>query len=99
MANTVKVTLDELAPYIPIVDRIHGPAHPEFHEVRDIFNKLVEITDAAGEECPELKEEFAQLRKVTNNYEVPCDVCESFEEVYQKLEKLDKTYSGCPSRG
>ncbi len=49
MANTVKVTLDELAPYIPIVDRIHGPAHPEFHEVRDIFNKLVEITDAAGE--------------------------------------------------
>ena len=70
MANVVKVTLDELAPYIPIVDRIHGPAQIEFHELRDIFSKLVEKTDAAGEECPELKDEFDQLRQVTNNYQV-----------------------------
>ncbi|MDD4323945.1 MAG: iron-sulfur cluster repair di-iron protein, ric [Eubacteriales bacterium] len=99
MANTVKVTLDEIAPYVPVVDRVHGPTHPEFHEVRSIFDKLVEKTDAAGEGCPELSDEFAQLRKVTNNYEIPGDVCETFEEVYQTLERLDKTYSGCPSRG
>ncbi len=97
MANTVKLKLDEIASYVPIVDRVHGPIHPEFHEVRDIFNSLVAKTDAAGEDCPELKLEFAQLRKVTNNYKVPEDVCEAFEEVYQKLEQLDKLYTGCPS--
>ena len=38
MANTVKVTLDEIAPYIPIVDRIHGPAKKLMRPVRSVLN-------------------------------------------------------------
>ena len=41
---------------------------------------------------PDLEEEFEQLRKITNNYAVPSDVCESYETVYRLLSELDKTY-------
>ncbi|HHU04177.1 MAG TPA: iron-sulfur cluster repair di-iron protein, ric [Fastidiosipila sp.] len=98
MSQSIKVQLDEIAPYVPVVDRVHGPTHPEFHEVRKLFDQLVEKTNAADGGCPEVAQEFAQLREVTNNYKVPSDVCETYEEVYQALEKLDKQYSSCPSR-
>jgi iron-sulfur cluster repair protein YtfE (RIC family) len=46
----------------------------------------------AGTEVPELNEEFAKLREITNNYTVPDDVCESYEAVYNMLAELDKAY-------
>jgi regulator of cell morphogenesis and NO signaling len=43
-------------------------------------------------EKPELESEFAELRKITSNYTVPEDVCESYEAVYDMLAELDKAY-------
>lgn len=81
-----------LAQYVPIVDRVHGGTHPEFHEVRKLFDAIIKKTAEAGAERPELSEEFTKLREITNNYTVPGDVCESYEAVYNMLSEVDKAY-------
>ncbi|MFW0968444.1 MAG: iron-sulfur cluster repair di-iron protein, ric [Thermacetogeniaceae bacterium] len=81
-----------LEQYVPIVARVHGDKHPEFHEVHKLFEAINKKTKEAGSEKPELNEEFAKLREVTNNYTVPAGVCESYEAVYKMLAELDKAY-------
>ena len=83
---------DRLAQFTPIVDRVHGDNHPEFHEVKELWDSIYEKTNTAGSEKPELEAEFKQLREVTNNYTVPNDVCESYEAVYNMLEEVDTAY-------
>jgi len=81
-----------LKQYVPIVSRVHGGNHPEFHEVRQLFDSITEKTTAAGKNKPELDEEFSRLRAITNNYTVPQDVCESYEAVYNMLAEIDTAY-------
>ncbi|AGA70103.1 hypothetical protein Desdi_2688 [Desulfitobacterium dichloroeliminans LMG P-21439] len=81
-----------LEQYVPIVDRVHGGSHPEFHEVRELFEALIKKSKAAGTEKPNLDEELVKLREVTNNFTVPGDVCESYEAVYNMLAEVDKAY-------
>lgn len=81
-----------LEQYVPVVARVHGASHPEFHEVRKLFDIINQKTKEAGAGKPELDEEFAKLREITNNYTVPADVCESYEAVYKMLAELDKAY-------
>jgi len=78
--------------YVPVVARVHGKHHPEFHEVHKLFDAITTKIKESGTETPELDEEFARLREVTNNYTVPDDVCESYEAVYNMLAELDKAY-------
>ncbi len=78
--------------YVPIVDRVHGEHHPEFHEVRSVFESLVKKTEAQGTEKPELSEEFNKLKEITDNYTIPGDVCESYTAVYNMLAELDSAY-------
>lgn len=82
-----------LEQYMPVVARVHGSHHPEFHEVREVFEKVNQKIKAAGSAKPELKDEFAKLREITTEYTVPTDVCESYETVYNMLAELDKAYS------
>ena len=77
-----------LGQYVPVVAKVHGESHPEFHEVHKIFEKINEKIKAGDLEKPNLDEEFASLRKVTNNYTVPADVCETYEKVYRLLAEL-----------
>ena len=84
--------LQTLKQYVPIVARVHGRNHPEFHNVYKLFDALNKKISESGSEKPELNEEFANLRQITNNYTVPEDVCESYEAVYKMLAELDKTY-------
>ncbi len=84
--------IERLEQFIPIVERVHGKEHPEFMEVRKLFNQLNKKLRAARNEDPDLKKEFKELRKMTNNYEIPHDVCESYEAVYEMLEKLEQVY-------
>jgi len=77
---------------VPVVARVHGKNHPEFYEVKELFDVLEEKTREAGSKVPELQEEFAKLREITSNYTVPGDVCESFEAVYTMLAELDRAY-------
>ncbi|MGI6577394.1 MAG: iron-sulfur cluster repair di-iron protein, ric [Eubacteriales bacterium] len=81
-----------LQQYVPIVARVHGGHHPEFHDVRKLFDAISKKTKEAGVEKPQLDNEFTQLRAITDNYTVPDDVCESYEAVYKMLEELDKAY-------
>jgi regulator of cell morphogenesis and NO signaling len=83
-----------LGQYVPIVARVHGNNHPEFHEVRKLFDVIIKKTKEAGSERPELNEEFAQLREITHNYTVPGDVCESYAAVYNMLAEVDRAYQG-----
>ena len=81
-----------LKQYVSIVARVHGGNRPEFHEVRKLFDIIVEKTKEAGSNKPELNEEFVKLREITDNYIVPDDVCESYEAVYNMLAEIDKAY-------
>lgn len=83
-----------LVQYIPVVDRVHGDHHPEFHEVRRLFDSVYQKTQASNVEKPELREEFSQLQEITKNYAVPDDVCETYEAVYVMLRQLSVAYQG-----
>lgn len=91
--NEVKErNLKILEQYVPIVARVHGGTHPEFHDVHRLFDQINAKIKEAGLEKPELDNEFKQLREVTGNYTVPDDVCESYEAVYKMLAELDEAY-------
>ena len=83
---------ERLEQFTPIVDRVHGDNHPEFHEVKALWDSIYEKIEVAGSDKPDLDVEFSKLRDITNRYEVPNDVCESYEAVYNMLEEVDKAY-------
>ena len=86
--------MEKLELYVPVVAKVHGGTHPEFHEVRRVFDEMNKKLKAAGTDKAELAEEFAELRTITNNYAVPEDTCESYEAVYKMLEEWDQAYKG-----
>lgn len=91
--NEVKErNLERLEQYVPVVDRVHGKNHPEFHDVRKLLDTINEKIKEVKSEKPELDYEFKQLREITDNYTVPSDVCESYEAVYNMLAELDEAY-------
>jgi regulator of cell morphogenesis and NO signaling len=91
--NQVKEThLKTLAQYVPVVARVHGGNHPEFHQVQKVYDRLAKKVKDARAEKPDLVDEFVKLREITDNYTVPGDVCESYEAVYNMLAELDRAY-------
>ncbi len=90
--EAAKDLMKTLSQYVPVVDRVHGAHHPEFHKVRALFDQIQNKTRLAGKNTPDLKAEFVSLRQVSDNYQVPQDVCESYEAVYQMLQSLDTAY-------
>ena len=92
--EAVEQNLGRLEQYVPIVAKVHGGSHPEFHDVRKLFDEINEKVRKAELEKPNLDNEFKQLRQITDNYTVPGDVCESYEAVYNMLEEIDKAYQG-----
>ena len=73
--------------------RIHGGTHPEFHDVHRLFDQInAKIKEAGSGKPTWIDTEFRQLRKITDNYTVPDDVCESYEAVYNMLAELDEAY-------
>ena len=57
--------LKTLEQYVPIVDRVHGPSHPEFHDVRKLFEEINQKVKKSRANKPELDNEFKQLREIT----------------------------------
>jgi len=84
--------IERLEQFVPVVARVHGGTHPEFHDVRKLFGEINAKIKDAGSEKPELDNELKQLREITDNYTVPSDVCESYEAVYNMLSELDEAY-------
>jgi iron-sulfur cluster repair protein YtfE (RIC family) len=89
LVNKLFPTLEK---FVPVVDRVHGNYHPEFHDVRKLFDTIKGKLKEAGTVKADLGEEFTKLREITNNYTVPGDVCESYEAVYKMLSELDEAY-------
>ena len=83
---------ERLEQFTPIVDRVHADNHPEFHDVKSTFDEMVSKINNGGGETPDLEQEFKELRRITDNYTVPGDVCETYEAVYNMLEQLDRSY-------
>ncbi len=90
--EAVKQNLGKLEQYVPVVARVHGGNHPEFHDVKKVFDKISVKIKNTGTDKPDLDNEFKELRQITDNYTVPGDVCESYEAVYNMLEEVDKAY-------
>ncbi|MDD2294697.1 MAG: iron-sulfur cluster repair di-iron protein, ric [Eubacteriales bacterium] len=90
--NMQKKHFKTLIQYVPIVARVHGGTHPEFHEVRRIFDSISQKVKENSPAMPDLTQEFAKLREITTNYTIPMDVCESYEAVYSMLAELDSAY-------
>ena len=88
----VEQNMETLEQYVPIVDRVHGESHPEFHDVHRLFNQINKKIKETNLDRVELNEEISKLRKITSNYTVPSDVCESYEAVYNMMSELDEAY-------
>lgn len=88
--SVVEELMPTLEQYVPVVDRVHGAHHPEFHDVRTVFNVIHAKTKDSS--SADLNDEFVQLRAITDNYVIPADVCESYEAVYDMLRVLDTAY-------
>ncbi len=86
-----EIDFEHLDQFMPVVERVHGPHHKEFYEVAKVYDAIrAKIQD--GNE--DLDSEFGELKKLTKNYKVPGDVCETYEFIYRELEKLNQAYEG-----
>lgn len=80
----IKNDQEEMKFLVETVARVHGEKHPEITEVAEFYNQLL-VSD-------EPEEIFHQLRQVTDNYEIPEDVCPTFEKVYLTLKTYDQAF-------
>ena len=84
---------EKLESYVPVVAKVHGGTHPEFHDVKRVYET---IRGKIKEESPEslsLFNEFKELRKITDDYTVPDDVCVTYEAVYNMLKEIDDAFN------
>lgn len=81
--------IKQLQMFVPVVQKVHGKHHPEFYDVKKIFDEMTSKVDKGHFD---LSKTFERLRETTNNYEVPSDVCETYEAVYQMLASLDQAF-------
>lgn len=84
--------LKTLKQYVPVVARVHGGNHPEFYDVRATFDEIAAKIGRTRTGKIALDAEFGKLRSITGNYNVPGDVCETYEAVYKMLSELDQAY-------
>lgn len=89
----VKKYLPILEQYVPVVARVHGNSHQEFHQIVKEFNNIKLKIKENGPEKADLNDEFTKLREISSNYTVPGDVCESYQAVFQMLSYLDDIYN------
>lgn len=83
---------EKLELFTKAITRAHGENHPEAFEVRELYEAISEKVKATASNKPDLDAEFAQLRKITDNYTIPGDVCETFAATYNMLSEVDKAY-------
>ncbi|WP_311488248.1 iron-sulfur cluster repair di-iron protein, ric [uncultured Helcococcus sp.] len=83
-----KDLFEKLDFYLPTVKKVHGKDHEEIFEVDKMYNSIKENLDNSNHE--KLEDDFINLRKITNDYTIPQDTCETYEAVYKILNKLDE---------
>src|SRR5699024_1296864 len=83
---------EKLDLYTPAITRAHGKNHQEAFEVRELIETISGKVKDADSNKHDLDAEFAQLRKITDNYTIPRDVCETYAGTFEKLSEVDKAY-------
>lgn len=78
---------EELTSYTTAITRAHGAHHPEVFEVKKLYDELEVLRKSC--EPAALQPIFEKLRQVTKNYEIPADVCPTFEATYDWLAQAD----------
>ncbi len=76
-----KEIIEELDKILPVVEKVHGNNHPELHEVVKLYKDIKENNS---------EKSITELKKVTNNFTIPKDVCPTFEKTYKLLNNLIK---------
>ena len=80
---------EKLALYTTAITRAHVANHPEVFEVKKIYDTIWDQLQTEGPEA-DLTSEFDRLQATTNNYEIPSDVCQTFEATYKMLAEADQ---------
>ncbi len=79
--------------YTPVLVRVHGESHPELAQVLEVFVKLnSKVKGDVDLGQIDLAPEFNELRKITGDYAIPVDACETYIATYQMLETAEKAY-------
>ena len=84
---------EKLESYVPVVARVHGGTHPEFHDVKRVYETIRGKIKEESTESLALFNEFEELRKITDDYTVPDDVCVTYEAAYNMLKEIDDAYN------
>ena len=90
--EVVEEYFSKLDLFTTAITRAHGKHHPEAFEVRELFEAMNAKIKEAGTDKPNLDEEFTRLRKITDHYTIPGDVCETYAGTYNMLSEADKSY-------
>ncbi|MCK9217819.1 MAG: iron-sulfur cluster repair di-iron protein, ric [Firmicutes bacterium] len=83
---------EKLESYVPVVARVHGGTHPEFHDVKRVYETIKGKIKEESSESLSLLNELEELRSITDNYTVPDDVCVTYEAIYNMLKEIDDTF-------
>lgn len=88
--DVFNTNIKRLRQIVPVVARVHGEHHPEFHKVKILFDELDHHYSLNKE--ANLIDIFVSLKEVSDDYRIPNDVCETYEAVYVMLSQLDHAY-------
>lgn len=75
---------ETLALYTTAITRAHGKHHPEVFEVKKVYSELTDKIAKQGEQA-DLKTEFDELRKLTDDFAIPADACPTMKKTYEML--------------
>ena len=87
MATRTEI-MQQLERLVPIVERVHGDNHKELHDVSLLFEELEGYYQS--DRFDETSEIFEKLKHVTNNYQLPEDACQGYQELYSLLQQLEQ---------
>ncbi len=88
-ATFFKENKKQLDLFTKAITKAHGTKHPEVFDVRRVYQKMQQKMQR---DDWQLDDEWDELRKITKNYAIPADVCQTFAKTYQMLAEFDKLY-------
>jgi len=80
------------------ITRAHGTHHPEVFEIRKRYETIRDRVALADGAQPQIGEELAQIRSLTNGYTIPDDACPTLAATYRMLEEVHRMYESTDER-
>ena len=81
---------EDLDLFTSALTKAHADAHPEVKSVRELY---VRIRDKIDANIEDIDHEFETLKRITKNYEIPNDVCGTYEKTYHLLKEANRLYN------